>query len=60
MSAHGFLQHGENRHIAAEDCKSLMAAGMPRVIHAGARLNPMMMMTTPSPRTQLIERKLSA
>jgi hypothetical protein len=58
MPAHGFLQHVENRNIAADDCKLLMAAGIPRVIHAGVRLNPMMM-TTSSPRMLLIERKLT-
>jgi hypothetical protein len=41
MSAHGFLQHVENRHRAAEDCKLLMAARIPRVNHAGVRLTPM-------------------
>jgi hypothetical protein len=43
MSAHGFLQHVENHHRAAEDCKLLMAAGIPRVIHAGVRLNSMIL-----------------
>jgi len=39
MSAHGFLQHVENRHRAAEDCKFLMIAEISRVIHVGVRLN---------------------
>ena len=39
MSAHGFLQHVENRHRAAEICKLLMVAEISRVIYAGVRLN---------------------
>ena len=39
MSAHGFLQHVENRHRAAEVCKLLMIAEISRVIYVGVRLN---------------------
>lgn len=44
MSAHGFLQHVENRHRAAEIYKLLRTAEISRVIHVGVRLNPMEMM----------------
>ena len=39
MSAHGFLQHVENRHRAAKVCKLLMTAEISRVIYVGVRLN---------------------
>jgi hypothetical protein len=39
MSAHGFLQHVENRHRAVEICKLLRTAEISRVIHVGVRLN---------------------
>lgn len=41
MSAHGFLEHVENRHRAAEICEFLRTTEISRVIHAGARLNSM-------------------
>jgi hypothetical protein len=43
MSAHGFLQHVENRYVAAEVCKLLMTTEISRAVHEGVRLNPMEM-----------------